>query len=393
MRPVESLSSRLKPAIVAVLASATAIAVASSPSAATDSWSHRLAPHRVAHGQLLFSEPIRSPVAHARMWWILYRSTDGTGKLTTVSGTVLVPARRPPKGGWPIISWAHGTVGIAPSCAPSLTASAPSSPIQQEVDQWVKRGFAIAQTDYVGLGTPSVEHPYLDGIAEGQNVIDIVRAARQVALSIGRRWLAAGHSQGGQAALFAGSEAKRWAPELRLTGVAAFAPASHIEQEVRAIASFTSPSPLSAYGALILDGAAASSNRIRLARIESGRARQLESQIAEKCLADLEQADSYGALAPADLVQPGADLQPLYRVLRAENPAVHIAVPVRVYQGTADTTVPESLTRQLVNELRGKHDTARYATCRGVNHVGIVKAAQRPATTWFVHRLKGPRRP
>ena len=36
-----------------------------------------------------------------------------------VSGTVAVPKGKAPKGGWPVVSWAHGTIGIADACAPS----------------------------------------------------------------------------------------------------------------------------------------------------------------------------------------------------------------------------------------------------------------------------------
>ncbi|MBF6149281.1 hypothetical protein IU505_28590 [Nocardia nova] len=34
-----------------------------------------------------------------------------------VSGTVAVPAGAPPKDGWPVLSWAHGTTGYADTCA------------------------------------------------------------------------------------------------------------------------------------------------------------------------------------------------------------------------------------------------------------------------------------
>jgi predicted esterase len=339
------------------------------------------------HGRLLFSERIRSPVPGARMWWILYLSEDQHGAPTPVSGTVLVPKRKPPRGGWPIISWAHGTTGIASICAPSLGASAPASPIQQEVDRWATLGYAVAQTDYVGLGIPSVEHPYLDGTVEGQNVIDIVRAARQVDPALSTEWLAAGHSQGGQAALFAGAEAKRWAPELRLRGVAAFAPASHIAQQAEAIDALTQPGPLTGYAALILDGAAASSSAVELSSIESPQALQLRPLIDQECLAELEKPNAYGVLAPIDLIRPGADLAPLLRVLHRENPALTMSAPIRLFQGDADTTVPEPLTAELTQELQAKGDSVGYTTFPGVSHVGVVAAAEQLALKWFAKRL------
>ena len=44
----------------------------------------------------------------------------------------------------------------------------------------------------------------------------------------GRTFAVWGHSQGGQAVLFAGLLAKEYAPELRLVGVAAAAPATEL---------------------------------------------------------------------------------------------------------------------------------------------------------------------
>ena len=57
---------------------------------------------------------------------VLYRSQDQTNKVAAVSGTITVPKGKPPKGGWPVLTWAHGTTGIADPCAPSRDSN--SSP-------------------------------------------------------------------------------------------------------------------------------------------------------------------------------------------------------------------------------------------------------------------------
>jgi len=44
---------------------------------------------------------------------VLYHSTTLAGQDTAVSGTISIPAGQPPTGGWPVLSWAHGTTGIA----------------------------------------------------------------------------------------------------------------------------------------------------------------------------------------------------------------------------------------------------------------------------------------
>ena len=41
--------------------------------------------------------------------------------------SVSVPKGKPPKGGWPVITWAHGTTGVADICAPSRDGLDPSA--------------------------------------------------------------------------------------------------------------------------------------------------------------------------------------------------------------------------------------------------------------------------
>ena len=138
------------------------------------------------------------------------------GKTVAVSGTVAVPKGKAPKAGWPVITWAHGTVGIADACAPSRVGTQANydSPL---LNRWLKAGFAVVRTDYEGLGTPG-EHPYLIGVSEGRSTLDMVRAARKLDSSLGKNVVIAGHSQGGHAALWAASLAKKFSPELKLRG-------------------------------------------------------------------------------------------------------------------------------------------------------------------------------
>src|SRR3954453_7057645 len=72
-----------------------------------------------------------------------YRSTNGdTGAETVVSGAVFAPKGQPPAGGWPIVSLAHGTVGIDKECAPSLENSLGG--LAQPVVGFVTNGYAVA---------------------------------------------------------------------------------------------------------------------------------------------------------------------------------------------------------------------------------------------------------
>ena len=209
---------------VSVLLGGTALAAAAGPARAQGSGRGGPQP-RLHAGELLTAQTLSGTPALPSAAWtdlITYVSDDAHGKPIVVSGTVSVPKGRAPAGGWPVISWAHGTSGYADICAPSNdTADGPDhdyfAVIDPTLDAWVARGYAVVQTDYEGLGTPG-GHPYLNGISESNTVVDIVRAGRELDGRIGRNWIAMGHSQGAQAALFAAQLANKRAPELRLRG-------------------------------------------------------------------------------------------------------------------------------------------------------------------------------
>ena len=127
-----------------------------------------------------------------------------------MSGSLALPKGKAPKGGWPIITYAHGTTGAADSCAPTrgYDAGEPRSYAYPLLQRWLKAGYAVVRTDYEGLGTPGV-HQYLVGESEGRSVLDAVRAARALEPRLSKRFVIAGHSQGGHAALFAAALAKK----------------------------------------------------------------------------------------------------------------------------------------------------------------------------------------
>jgi acetyl esterase/lipase len=157
---------------------------------------------------------------------VLYRSTSGDdGVPTVVSGTVFVPVQTPPQGGWPVVSFGHGTLGWQQDCGPSLSTSLLGQ--VEAVQGFVNRGYAVAMADYQGLGAPGI-HPYSDAKTAGLNVIDAVRALRRTFDGVSDRWAAMGGSQGGGAVWAANEQAAVYAPELKLVGTVGLSPAADV---------------------------------------------------------------------------------------------------------------------------------------------------------------------
>jgi hypothetical protein len=160
---------------------------------------------------------------------ILYRSTGLNGEPIAVSGAIFIPPGAAPPGGRNVIAWAHPTSGVVTACAPSLMPDV-SGMIWGLADM-LARGYVVVATDYPGLGVPGLVHPYLIGVSEGRAVLDSVRAARALPRTgASNRFAVWGHSQGGHAALYTGEIAASYAPELKLIGVAAAAPATYLAE-------------------------------------------------------------------------------------------------------------------------------------------------------------------
>ncbi|EGH06819.1 putative lipoprotein, partial [Pseudomonas savastanoi pv. glycinea str. race 4] len=93
-------------------------------------------------GQLLRSEPLTAKQSLENAGQnvrILYTSTDGlNNQPVAVSGALFMPKGEPPKGGWPLMAWAHGTVGSADICAPSFAGR--SDRDTRYLNEWLGRG-------------------------------------------------------------------------------------------------------------------------------------------------------------------------------------------------------------------------------------------------------------
>lgn len=171
-------------------------------------------------GKLLRTEPQPQQVglpAATRQLRILYTSTDGLDGKTpvVVSGSVFFPKGTPPKDGWPVVAWGHGTVGLADICAPSWQGR--SYRDIRYLTTWLNEGFAIVATDYQGLGVPG-PHPLINVPMLAYSILDSARAAIQGIPGLSNKVIIVGQSQGGAGAFAASAYAATYAPELGVKG-------------------------------------------------------------------------------------------------------------------------------------------------------------------------------
>lgn len=344
-------------------------------------------------GSLIREAPRAGAAAGATAHKVLYRSTRPDGTPIAVSGIVIVPAGQAPAGGWPVVAWAHPTTGIVSRCAPSLAIF-----LFQQIAgsrRLLEDGYAIAATDYPGLGTPG-PHPYLVGESEARAVIDSVRAARSFpGLEISNRFAVWGHSQGGQASLFTGMIAKTYAPELQLVGVAAAAPATDLATLMtddlhttggRNLTAMTIWSWSTVYGAamdeVIAPAAIPTVNALAEQCIEGA----FDIYVREKISAPL--AQTFLAVNNPATVEP-------YRTLLERNTAgvLPTEIPVFLSQGLKDELVRPAVTHAYMRRLCKAGSAVKMLDLPNVSHGFAGYDSADAAVDWIADRFAGRANP
>lgn len=346
---------------------------------------------------------ITTPSRAARATVVIYRSRSVTGQPTFVSGDVVIPRGTARAGGWPVVAWGHVTTGGADRCAPTRATAAETDHgrmlrSRTVVNELLARGIAVVRTDDEGLGTPG-RHPYLVGRSLAQATVDMVRAGDALEPSLSRRFVAAGHSEGGVASLFTGALVDELAPELDLRGVAAVAPVMSMRPLFELGRSLDVRIPdATALAALVIDGAGTADptlDEMLGGGALSARAMQLRPQLQQRCYGDLTRRDSFGGLTPARMASPQAAalFTRLLSTLDASDPTrlrFPSSLPLRLDQGDLDPVTWRPLADDFVRAQRRAGASIAYRTYPLGTHANITDAgfAAGPVAAWAAARLR-----
>jgi alpha-beta hydrolase superfamily lysophospholipase len=318
-------------------------------------------------GTLLRSEPLKDVILPAgiRGWRILCATTVDDSTPATAVATVFA-ATDPPTGPRPIIAWEHGTTGLLQKCMPSLL-SLPSKGIPDR-DRIVMAGWVVVATDY-SFAEKGGPHPYLIGEGEARAALDSVRAARQMSeLTLDKRVVVWGHSQGGHAALWTGIVGARYAPDLEIRGVVEIAPAANIKNILamnipmdKRFGPYLALAYSRFYPDITFDQA------LRPEALDAAR------QMVTLCDFVPEGFERIEALAakfdgPALATSSNKALQARLEQNTADG---LIQAPVVIAQGLLDTVVPPSATDAFVEERCAAGQRLEYWTFAGRDHLTI----------------------
>lgn len=333
-----------------------------------------------APGTLLRSQRILGAPEGSTAWRVLFRSTDLRGLPVVNSGLVIVPTSPAPSGGRTLVSWAHPTTGSAEKCAPSRSTDPFDS--VEGLNDFLNRGYAVTYTDYTGMGTPGPDS-YLVGSTEGRNVLDAARAARHLLGTVAsERLVLWGHSQGGQAALFAAQLAPEYAPELHLLATAVAAPATDLASLMRADIGDLSGVSIASYAF----SAYADVYGVPLDSILTPAAVRALPAMNELCL--LSQNAALHAIAQpligGFLSGDPETTEPWAGLLAQNTPGgVRLTSPLFVAQGEADKLVRPAATDAFVERVRANGTEVVYDRIPGATHATVALRAQRSLFDWL----------
>ncbi|WP_104106266.1 lipase family protein [Nocardioides sp. 616] len=303
---------------------------------------------------------------------VLYRSTNRTGRAIAVSGSVIVPkAPWVGKGTRPVIGYAVGTQGVGDACAPSRQFSQGFEYESIFMAGLLARGYAIAMTDYEGLGTAGL-HTYMDRESQGHAVLDAVRAAQRLAgtgLSSTSPVGLYGYSQGGAGAASAAELASTYAPELKIKGTVAGA----VPADLRALPGAIDGTLYSEFTWYAIAGLSASYG-LDINDYLNDAGKKMLARVSDNCVFDLLGS---AFTKSSDYTADGSSLgqlierEPFKTMIAEQRIGLRKpSAPVLLTQSLLDDIVPYRVGRQLTVDWCDRQANVRLSTNATPLHVG-----------------------
>lgn len=336
---------------------------------------------------------VATPPGAADAERIVYWTTDAPGKPALSSGAIYLPHGTAPRGGWPVIAWAHGTTGLTDACAYSIAGPVEVDRDWAYLDSWLRQGYAIVATDYAGPGVGKLL-PYLNGVVEAHNVVDSVKAAtRAHAGALSHNWVVVGQSQGGGAAITTARYATEFGgSDLHYLGAVGTGVPAHLEDVVIALAPHVPPVRLpaktTAYMLYLLSGLRTSYPDLDIDSYLTDQGRRWVDHAERLCYPALADELAAHPIVLGDLLaKPLADLPDAHRLLTG-----YLGIPVSGYdrplfigQGLTDTDVLVPGTLATVAQMRANQQPLTFHAYP-TDHNGTVNASLADSTP-FVRGL------
>lgn len=359
-------------------------------------FSHYRGPIPQKNGTLLREVPLDKGAwlpAAAKASRILYTSQNSHGKMAVSTGAIFLPKKPAPAGGYRIVAWAHGTVGLGDACTPS--AGDRYLRDVKYLDHWLNQGYAVVATDYVGLGTPGLM-AYLDGKTSAHNVVDSVIAAQRSALAkFSPKWVVVGQSQGGGVAMNTARYATEFGKGSGVDyrgGVSTGTPA-HIEDVLQFAGPHFPPfdvgAGMTSYILYVLAGFRDARPDMKVNQVLNKEGLKWVKQSETLCYGSLHKAlDDQKVSLSSLFAKPLLSIPGIHKALQEYmgTPASGYDRPIFVGQGLKDVDVPAPFAISLVTEMYLRGEPVEFHLYPKYDHSQTVNGSLKDSTP-FVARV------
>ncbi|MDG1643324.1 alpha/beta hydrolase [Klebsiella huaxiensis] len=328
----------------------------------------------------------------AKQYLLHYPSHSGVDGKTVREDTaaVFIPFGTTPEGGWPVVVWAHGTVGVANHCAPSLNPR--SDRDKQYLNTWLSLGYAVVAPDYAGLGSSGLHH-YLNARGEAWSVLDGVRAAlKQFPLK--NELILVGQSQGAHAAFASAGYQPEYAPELNiratvLTGTPYFEKGTTAADILPPAGGKvqTGGDPKIPYIFYIYLSAADANPQLNPADYFQAKALPLLKEATNLCITPLNDEVMKAGLNAGNSLKPGIDSLLSASVGSMLYPTLKIDHPVFIGMGSVDVNVPTAMQKRFADAVISAGTQADVHIYEGLDHSGTVNPSLRDSVPFLIKTL------
>jgi hypothetical protein len=351
-------------------------------------------------GELIWYRPatvnLQVSLPSNKAWTVLYQSTGQRGEPDFVTGTVIVPTSKwSGKGSRPVVTVGIGTQGIASKCAPSKQVIAGTEYDGAAIIDSLKAGYAVDLTDYQGYTNGAIP-TYTAGKAEGQAVLDIVRAGRQVpgsGLSESDPTYAWGYSQGGQAVGWAGELQSSYASNVKLSGIVAGGVPANLQE----FGAFSGESVGSGLGIISAIGLQAAYPELKLGTLTAAGEKavaETESECAVQLIESLRGANFREFTSNHETLEELEASEPNFKKALEEQSLDNKAVsaPVYHFHGLEDEFVPVNQDVNLHYDWCEKGVTDDFQLYSG-DHLFTDPLGASASLKWIEERVAGKSAP
>ncbi|KFF67125.1 lipase [Pectobacterium brasiliense] len=328
----------------------------------------------------------------SEQYLIRYRSLSGVdGKsLREDTGAVFIPKGEAPKGGWPVVVWTHGTIGVGTSCAPSLNPR--SERDSQYLNTWLSLGFAIVAPDYAGLGSAGLHH-YLNARGEAWSVLDSVKAALS-AFPLRNQLILVGQSQGAHAAFASAGYQPDYAPDLHIVSTV-LTGTPYFDDKTSAATLFAGKNgvkeggdPKLPYVMYIYLSAADTKKELNADDYFTPKAVADVPAAREMCIGELTQKVMDDGLNADNSLKPA-----IQELLQSQTPSLRyntlkIAHPVFIGIGTHDINVPTEMQRVFARDVTKAGTSVDVHEYKDMSHSETVNVSLRDSVSFVLKNLQ-----